>query len=34
MFAGLWVTVAMVAIVVLLINKTIGWNFYQSANAA
>jgi APA family basic amino acid/polyamine antiporter len=24
----------MVAIVVLLINKTIGWNFYQSANAA
>src|SRR2546430_258954 len=34
MFAGLWVTVAMVAIVVLLINKTIGWSFYQSANAA
>src|SRR5437667_6900285 len=34
MFAGLWVTVAMVAIVVLLINKTIGGNFYQSANAA
>src|SRR5438552_10045129 len=34
MFAGLWVTVAMVAVVVLLINKTIGWNFYQSANAA
>src|SRR6266702_1565758 len=34
MFWGLWVTVAMVAIVVLLINKTIGWNFYQSANAA
>src|SRR3982075_1433807 len=34
MFAGLWVTVAMVALVVLLINKTIGWNFYQSANAA
>jgi APA family basic amino acid/polyamine antiporter len=24
----------MVAVVVLLINKTIGWNFYQSANAA
>src|SRR5438132_2595430 len=34
MFAGLWVTVAMVALVVILINKTIGWNFYQSANAA
>ena len=34
MFWGLWVTVALVAIVVLLINKTIGWNFYQSANAA
>src|SRR6267378_417828 len=34
MFAGLWVTVAMVVVVVLLINKTIGWNFYQSANAA
>src|SRR5437016_1604593 len=34
MFAGLWVTVAMVALVVLLIDKTIGWNFYQSANAA
>src|SRR5436309_7190519 len=34
MFWGLWVTVAMVAVVVLLIDKTIGWNFYQSANAA
>src|SRR5436309_4948811 len=34
MFWGLWVTVALVAVVVLLINKTIGWNFYQSANAA
>src|SRR3982075_1040194 len=34
MFWGLWVTVALVAAVVLLINKTIGWNFYQSANAA
>src|SRR4030081_276865 len=34
MFAGLWVTVAMVALVVILIDKTIGWNFYQSANAA
>jgi basic amino acid/polyamine antiporter, APA family len=34
MFWGLWVTVALVVVVVLLINKTIGWNFYQSANAA
>src|SRR5213083_2543638 len=34
MFWGLWVTVALVAVVVLLIDKTIGWNFYQSANAA
>src|SRR5437667_2816361 len=34
MFWGLWVTIALVAVVVLLINKTIGWNFYQSANAA
>src|ERR1700682_2735098 len=34
MFWGLWVTVAMVAVVILLIVKTMGWNFYQSANAA
>src|SRR5689334_17242777 len=34
MFWGLWVTVALVALVVLLIVKTMGWNFYQSANAA
>jgi len=34
MFWGLWVTVALVAVVVLLIVKTMGWNFYQSANAA
>jgi APA family basic amino acid/polyamine antiporter len=34
MFSGLWVTIAMVAVVVLLIVKTMGWNFYQSANAA
>src|SRR6266702_6672974 len=33
MFAGLWVTVAMVVLVVILIVKTIGWNFYQSANS-
>ena len=34
MFWGLWVTVALVAAVVLLIVKTMGWNFYQAANAA
>ena len=34
MFWGLWVTVALVALVVLLMVKTMGWNFYQSANAA
>jgi basic amino acid/polyamine antiporter, APA family len=34
MFWGLWVTVALVVVVVLLIAKTIGWNFYQAANAA
>jgi amino acid transporter len=34
MFAGLWVTVALVAVVVLLIVKTMGWNFYQAANAS
>jgi amino acid transporter len=34
MFWGLWVTVALVAVVLLLIVKTMGWNFYQSANAA
>jgi len=33
MFWGLWVTVAMVAVVVILIVKTMGWNFYQSANS-
>ena len=34
MFWGLWVTVALVAVVVLLMVKTFGWNFYQAANAA
>jgi basic amino acid/polyamine antiporter, APA family len=34
MFWGLWVTVALVAIVVLLMVKTFGWNWYQAANAA
>jgi amino acid transporter len=33
MFWGLWVTVAMVALVVILIVKTMGWNFYQAANS-
>src|SRR6202162_1265745 len=34
MFWGLWVTVAMVALVLLLVVKTMGWKFYNSANAA
>ena len=34
MFWGLWVTVAMVALVLLLVVKTMGWQFYNSANAA
>ena len=34
MFWGLWVTVALVVLLVLLINKTMGWTFYNSANAA
>ncbi len=34
MFWGLWVTVGMVAVVVLLVVKTMGWQFYNAANAA
>jgi basic amino acid/polyamine antiporter, APA family len=34
MFWGLWVTIALVVVVLLLMVKTMGWNFYQSANAA
>jgi basic amino acid/polyamine antiporter, APA family len=34
MFWGLWVTVGMVVLVLVLIVKTMGWNFYQSSNAA
>ena len=34
MFWGLWVTIALVALVLLLMVKTMGWNFYQAANAA
>ena len=33
MFWGLWVTVALVAVVVLLTVKTMGWTFYNSANS-
>jgi amino acid transporter len=34
MFWGLWVTVALVALVVLLTVKTMGWTFYNAANAS
>jgi basic amino acid/polyamine antiporter, APA family len=34
MFWGLWITVALVAVILLLIVKTIGWDFYYAANAA
>src|SRR5207245_1577712 len=34
MFLGLWVTGGMVALVVILIVKTMGWQFYNAANAA
>src|SRR5438876_5841812 len=34
MFWGLWVTVALVAVILLVIVKTIGWDFYYAANAA
>jgi len=34
MFWGLWVTVALVAVIILLVVKTIGWDFYQAANGA
>jgi amino acid transporter len=34
MFWGLWATVALVLLVVLLINKTMGWTFYNAANAS
>jgi amino acid transporter len=33
MFWGLWVTVALVAVVVILMVRTFGWNFYQAANS-
>jgi amino acid transporter len=34
MFWGLWVTIALVALVILLTWKTMGWNFYYASNAA
>src|ERR1700693_2137926 len=34
MFWGLWVTIALVVLVILLMLKTIGWDFYYAANAA
>ena len=34
MFWGLWVTVALVAVIILLIVKTIGWDFYNAANGS
>ena len=34
MFWGLWVTVALVVLVLILTAKTIGWEFYNAANAA
>jgi basic amino acid/polyamine antiporter, APA family len=34
MFWGLWVTVALAVLLILLFNKTMGWDFYYAANAA
>jgi APA family basic amino acid/polyamine antiporter len=34
MFWGLWVTVALVALVLILTVKTMGWTFYNAANAS
>jgi amino acid transporter len=34
MFFGLWITTALVVIFFLLMAKTLGWGFYQNANAA
>jgi basic amino acid/polyamine antiporter, APA family len=33
MFFGLWITVALTVIFLLLVYKTIGWDFYQNVNA-
>jgi basic amino acid/polyamine antiporter, APA family len=32
MFSGLWVTVALSAVLILLVTKTFGWDFYLAAN--
>jgi len=34
MFWGLWVTIGLVGLVMILIVKTMGWQFYNAANAA
>jgi APA family basic amino acid/polyamine antiporter len=34
MFVGLWITVALSVLFLLLVDKTIGWSFYNNANAA
>ncbi len=34
MFWGLWVTIGLVVVVILLLLKTVGWQFYYAANAA
>jgi basic amino acid/polyamine antiporter, APA family len=33
MFSGLWITVILVVVFLLLVDKTIGWGFYQNLNA-
>jgi basic amino acid/polyamine antiporter, APA family len=33
MFVGLWITVACTVIFLLLVDKTVGWAFYQNSNA-
>jgi APA family basic amino acid/polyamine antiporter len=33
MFVGLWITVALTVVFLLLVAKTIGWGFYQNLNA-
>ena len=33
MFAGLWITVLLTVIFLLLVDKTIGWGFYQNSNS-
>src|SRR6204780_3128010 len=34
MFAGLWITVILTCVFLLLVAKTVGWDFFQNANAA